>query len=62
LPPEQKLPGLQPESSAQPLAQLLPEQVNGLQSTGGRVGQLALLPVQLTGGIAVLPVQLGAWH
>jgi hypothetical protein len=56
------LPGLQPLSSAQPFAQLLPEQVKGLQSTGGCVGQLAVVPVQLTGGMAVLPVQLGAWH
>jgi hypothetical protein len=62
LPPEQKLPAVQPLSSAQPPAQLLPEQTDGLQSIGGSVGQLALEPVQLTGGMAVLPVQLGAWH
>jgi hypothetical protein len=56
------LPGLQLVSSTQPFAQLLPEQVKGLQSTGAWVGQLGVEPLQLTGGMAVLPVQLGAWH
>ena len=52
----------QPESAAQLVLQLVPEQMNGLQTCDCSGGQLAEEPLQLAAKVAVPLAQLAARH
>jgi len=64
-PPRQKFPAVHCESTVQPPLQKFPEQVLGEQASVWTGGQLALLPVQFAGSVAIgggPGLQLGPRH